>query len=560
VKAFVNPDPSRPFPALDETHGSPRSLRMTSPGVLNGASATRDYLVLAFLASAASLLSFIHYYRAHEILLYGDAVAHINIARRVFDSITPGPFRLGTVWLPLPHILTIPFIISNWMWRTGVGGSIISMIAYVAGTVGIFRLVRTAIGTSQRRGLAWLAAAIYAANPNLLYLQATAMTESLYLALFIWTVVFAQEFVESHSPRALERSALVLAVAMLTRYDGWFLAACVAVALFAWRVSERSREIIPGLRPAARNFVLLLAAVAGLWFAYNYREYGNPVEFATGPYSARAIEHRIGGLDPAYPGSRDLLVASKYFLKATKLNLGMRPWELLLLLTAVAGVVLTLAFERRSSILSLLWAPLLFYPLSTAYGDVPIFVPVWWPFSYYNVRYGLELLPAVAVFAALAFAILQRPVPQPKWRSVLAFVAIVLVAASYSSVWRTGPICLREARVNGSARQRFERALGRELKTLSPSATLLIYTGDHPGALSRAGIPLRRSINENNHPQWEQALADPAGHADIIVAVGNDVVAHAVSAHPAGLRPMAVVQTPEQPRTTIYKSLVRVRP
>ena len=35
---------------------------------------------------------------------------------------------------------------------------------------------------------------IYAANPNLIYLQATAMTESLYLALFIWAVVYFNEF------------------------------------------------------------------------------------------------------------------------------------------------------------------------------------------------------------------------------------------------------------------------------------------------------------------------------------------------------------------------------
>ncbi len=45
--------------------------------------------------------------------------------------------------------------------------------------------------------------------------------------------------------------------------------------------------------------------------------------------------------------------------------------------------------------------PLPFYAFAIAYGSVPIFVPEWWPFSYYNVRYGLELLPAIAVFAAL---------------------------------------------------------------------------------------------------------------------------------------------------------------
>ncbi len=517
---------------------------------------SRDYLILTILSSIASLACFLNYYRTHEILLYGDAVAHINIARRVFDSITPGPLRLGTVWLPLPHVLTIPFILSNWMWRTGVGGSIVSLIAYVAGTLGIFRLAQNSAG----RSAAWLAAGIFAANPNLLYLQATAMTEPLYLALFIWSVVFARDFIESHSPRALESCALALAAAMLTRYDGWFLAACVAVVLFASSYVQRSNEVVPRLRPAARNFVLLLAAVAGLWFVHNYREYGNPIEFATGPYSARAIEHRVGGADPLYPGSGNLLVASEYFLKAAKLNLGMRPWELPLLLAAAAGVVLTLGIERRRAILLLLWAPLPFYALSMAHGEVPIFLPVWWPFSYYNVRYGLELLPAVAAFAALTFAFLGRFSRQRAWHTSLVALAVILVAGSYLSVWRHGPICLREARANGSARQRFELALGRHREKLPASSVLLMYTGDHPGALSRAGIPLRRTINENNHPQWEQALADPAGRADFVVALDDDVVAHAVIGHPRGLSPVVVIQTPEQPRTTVYKSLVRTRP
>src|SRR5271154_6923775 len=97
---------------------------------------------LAWLAIFVSVFSFLFYYRHGDVLLYGDAVAHINIARRVFDSKTPGLLQLGTVWLPLPHLLMVPFLISNQMWQRGVGGSIPSMAAYVFGVVGMFRLVR----------------------------------------------------------------------------------------------------------------------------------------------------------------------------------------------------------------------------------------------------------------------------------------------------------------------------------------------------------------------------------------------------------------------------------
>src|SRR5678809_1560798 len=101
----------------------------------------REAALIAVFAACASLVSFLVYLRRGELLLFGDAVAHINIARRVFDSRTPGLLQLGTVWLPLPHLLMIPFLLSNWMWKTGVGGSIPSMIAYVFGTVGVLSLI-----------------------------------------------------------------------------------------------------------------------------------------------------------------------------------------------------------------------------------------------------------------------------------------------------------------------------------------------------------------------------------------------------------------------------------
>ena len=44
------------------------------------------------------------------MLLYGDAVAHLGIARRILDTNNPGIGNLGGVWLPLPHLLMLPFV------------------------------------------------------------------------------------------------------------------------------------------------------------------------------------------------------------------------------------------------------------------------------------------------------------------------------------------------------------------------------------------------------------------------------------------------------------------
>ena len=128
--------------------------------------------IAAAIASCASLIAFLYYFYRGEILLYGDAVAHINIARRLIDSREPGIAKLGTVWLPMPHVLQLSFIWMDPLWRTGIGGSIPSMVAYVLGAVGIFRLIRARTTAYT----AWVGFAIFAGNPSLLYMQSTAMT------------------------------------------------------------------------------------------------------------------------------------------------------------------------------------------------------------------------------------------------------------------------------------------------------------------------------------------------------------------------------------------------
>src|SRR5215469_14115537 len=130
------------------------------------ANAQRDRFLVLQLATAISIISFFYYLQRGDLLLYGDAVAHINIARRVFDSRTPGLLQLGTVWLPLPHLLMIPFLFSHRMWVSGIGGSIPSLIAYVLSAVGIIRLVEAVLPVEppeprDGRWAAWLAAGIF---------------------------------------------------------------------------------------------------------------------------------------------------------------------------------------------------------------------------------------------------------------------------------------------------------------------------------------------------------------------------------------------------------------
>ncbi len=195
-----------------------------------------------------------------------------------------------------------------------------------------------------------------------------------------------------------------------------------------------------------------------------------------------------------------------------------------------------------------------FYALSIAYGGVPIFLPVWWPFSYYNVRYGIQLLPAVAVFIAAAFYFAMSWARSPRCRRGVTAAAFALVAAAYAQAWLAVPVSLREAQVNSCTRLVLERALAWRLQQLPPSATFLAYVGEHSGALQRAGIPFRRTINEGTKPRFNWSLITPAADADYVIGGAGDPVAAAVAANSRGLTPVAALSAPGQGTVVIYRS------
>jgi hypothetical protein len=138
----------------------------------------------------------------------------------------------------------------------------------------------------------------------------------------------------------------------------------------------------------------------------------------------------------------------------------------------------------------------------------------------------------------------------------------VFVTVSYGSIWQRGPICLTEAQVNMRTRTQLEEELGMWLEKLSPNSTLLMYLGDHVGALERAGFPLKRTINEGNHrvwmqsgdPQglWERALANPAQYADYALAFEGDPVWQAV--HEKGLNAIVEIHVSGQARAVLYQT------
>jgi len=467
------------------------------------------------LSALVSLVACAVVYRAGTALYFGDAVSHLNIARKIVDNKTPGWAQIGTVWLPLPHLLTAFFVWCDPLWRSGLAGAIPSMVGFIAGAFFLFRIARRDL---ESAALAWTALALYLLNLNLLYLQATPMTEAQMLGAFLGAVYFTGD------GRAVP-AGLFLMAGTLIRYDGWFYLPFLA-AYFWWR---------HGLRRAV-VFGALAAVGPLLWLIHNQLFYDNALEWYNGPYAPAAVEARsMHGGGPPHPGDHNLWVALLYYWKSVRLVAGNVPAWL-----AVAGSAVLVWRQRRFSPALLLWLPLVFYTVSVAYGSIPVFVPQWWPFSFYNTRYAVETLPALAVLAP-AVLVVQASLPaafvspEPAfWRNRAALAFVLFVAAGWTlGVSRSradAVVVFREAQENSQDRRYAVELLAKELSRGCQETWM--GGGDWTAALTETGIPFRRVVHDGNRQLWKMAKQHPESLVDCVVEQEGDGVHEAIARLP----------------------------
>lgn len=447
--------------------------------------------MLALAALAAVSGAALAWFYAHGYLLYyGDAQAHINIARRIVDSRHPGYEQIGTVWLPLPHVLMLPFVGNDFWWRTGLAGGMPASACFVAAGMFLFGIARRTLGSTEA---AFTAIALFALNPNMLYLQSIPMTEPFYFCGLLGMVYFLVLFAQTQSWLAVLGAAVMSNAASLTRYDGWFV---IPFATLAVLVMARRLRLL---------YALLFGALASAgplyWLAHNYWFYGDALEFYHGPYSAKAIYQRALDAGMAkYPGDTDWSQSLFYFRSAATSCAG----TMLLYLGAAGGFA---ALVKRAfwPLLLFLLAPV-FYIWSMHSAGTPIFVPYLWPNSWYNTRYGLAALPLLAFGASAMVAIVRG-----KARTIVALVIVAVAVAPWLAYPRAESwICWKESAVNSVVRRAWTAQAADYLRqSYAPGSGILTSLSDLAGIYPLAGIPLRETLNEGDDPFWTSAMARP---------------------------------------------------
>jgi len=475
-------------------------------------------LALAALACCAGTAAAIRYHTLGLTLTHYDARAHLVVARRIFDSITPGWQQIGAVWLPLPHLLNALPVQIDFLYRTGWSAIAISILSLAIATAAIASIV---LSLTESKWAAVAGASVFALNPNVLYLQSTPMTEPLLMALTLASVALLMARCEEMADLTVGTTSslasgpqvrpwhvgVAFTLACMTRYEAWPVtaSALVAAVWIRWRrgtaVDRALREVAhiaayPTLAIAA--FVVFSRIVTGAWFADGFFV---PENTAKGhPYDALA--------EVAW-GVRTLSGNG-------------------LLIVAIAGGVLLgmlALFSRRRATATL--------PIAlAATAAVP-----WLAFvdgHPYRIRYMVPLLAAQAVFAGVAAGAWKRLRP-------VTIVLLALVAAfELRPLDASAPMVVEAQwdRPNIVARDSVSAYLAANYRGETVMASMGSL-GHYMQDLSRRGFALRDFLHEGNGDIWLNALENPRPFAGWLLieeqAEGGDMLAKRARENPAFL-------------------------
>jgi hypothetical protein len=470
--------------------------------------------LLAAAATAAGAIAWVIFLRADLILTHYDARAHLVVARRVIDNITPGWQQIGAVWLPLPHLIHLFPTQIDFFYRTGVFASLVSVACF---GIAAYAAARLALVVTHSTLAATTAVLLVALNPNLLYLQATPMTEPLLLAVSFLVVLWVSQWVAANTDDVPRRLGWVLVAAAWTRYEGWLVIASALIAAFyaMWRRGLPARTIVArawavGLWPAVAIALFLANSriTVGSWFV------------AGGFYVP----------DPTYQG---LVLKS---LISVWWGTHQMSGYVVATIALITAAVFTLRALTRGQDATLLVPVALLSPAVLPFYAFVSGHP-------YRIRYMVPVVAACALFGAMAVGMTNA-------RAARALLATVLVGSLIfeSPLWDgTAPLIV-EAQLDVPAslnRRAVTECLVREYrdeKVLASMASLAHYMHE----LSQAGFDIADFVNEGNGLIWDTALeTGPALHAGWMLveeqAEGGDILAEAIRGNPHFARGMSRV-------------------
>jgi hypothetical protein len=502
-----------------------RTIRSESQDAPISGSALPEGALVRTIALAAAVLGTAiawHYHTLDLTLSHYDARGHLVVARRIIDSITPGWQQVGAVWLPLPHLLNAIPVQIDAFYRTGASAVALSIAEYAIAAAAIAWIVRwlTASAMAAAAG-----AAVFALNPNVLYLQSTPMTEPLLLAtttvavamLMAWGARQNHVGAELAPPKGRPRSAptpgfvgIAFALACLTRYEAWpvTLSALVAATWTRWR---RGQTLTSALREVAAVAAYPTIAIA---------------IFAV--FSRVVIGEWFVGHDFFVPENKAL---GDPMMAAREIGWGARMLSGTLLVWiggagVTAAVVIGLVSRERAAALAVLALLGMAAIPWTAFLDGHPF----------RIRYMVPLMAIEAIGAGLAAGF----VPERRLRAGCAIALLVVAGYELRPLDASAPMVVEAQwdRPNLPLRDRVTACITQPLAGAKIMASMGSL-GHYMQEASRSGFAIRDFLHEGNGDIWLAALEQPRPFAAWLLieekAEGGDMLARLSRERPAFL-------------------------
>jgi hypothetical protein len=445
------------------------------------------------------------FYSAGDLAIsHFDARAHLVVARRILDSLTPGWQQIGAVWLPLPHVLNmLPVQVDAW-YRSGVSAIGISVMSSGVAAWALSRFIQTATG-SAAGGVA--GAALLLANANLLYIQSTPMTEPLLLATALLSLALTATWIDRGAHGWPWGPGLALTATCLTRYEGWLMAAS-AIVLTSLVLLRRGTPLAVVIRASLKLSVIPIIAIVlftansrwtiGSWFIP--RDFFVPENDARGNAGLawkQVIEsvYLLSGPTYVWPGYAGALGVALAFVLSRR-----RSMSVLILALAAAAALPWYAYLQGHPV---------------------------------RVRYGLLLVAACAALAGTGIGLIWRPL-----RAVAA-AALAIVVFFHASPFNRNSLLVIESRrdsANTADRQAVTAYLRTHYHGESPIMMSMGSLAHYMHDLGRAGFDIHSFLHEGNGEVWQYAVLGPRGYVTWLVmeerAEGGDVLFHAAQRDP----------------------------
>ena len=372
---------------------------------------------IIWFAIIIALLTQVLSYHFDYVYAYRDSIFRTEASRRFLDSSNPGFInQLGSVWLPIPNIIMMPFASINFLWYSGLCGSIINFVAFVISSVTIFLLVKLYTGNSFASFFAFL---VYTFNFNILYFQTTAMTEMMYLCFIILLIYYSGKWLYDNQTKYLFYASIFAFLAAGTRYDAWPLIAVSSLLLIVICLKLKRKIVISVL-----SYSLLPAFFILFWFYYNWAMFGDMLEFSRGRFSTLA--------QLKYYEDAGRLLTKHNFLLSLKVTLSSISYYngLLFVLLSLTGI--SIYFWKNKKDLSK-YFPFIFlisFPASLFLlylGQLIIELPNSNPPGYFNSRYGLYIFPGISFFMGILIYYVNLLKNNSTKAKIIIFIIIIFV-------------------------------------------------------------------------------------------------------------------------------------